>query len=142
MRSNARVDGSAYCAAIMVARSIVTRRVLCCTAALLALAPRGMRAAEEPAPKAPRRPTPYGFRVEPLDAAAARELGVGAGLRVVYSIGLGYASGLRLGDVIVELDGRAVTTEDNFWSDVDARDGRVTLQVWREGRRLALRLAP
>lgn len=104
----------------------------------------------KPAPKPPpmppprRRPhpPPLGFRVEEIDAAAARTLGVGAGLRVVYSVALAYESGLRLDDVIVEVNGRAVTGADAFWSTVDAAEGRVALLVRRGGERLTVRIAP
>lgn len=95
-----------------------------------------------PRPRRPPRPTPYGFRVEEVDAIEARSLGVGAGLRVVYSIALAYESGLRLDDVIVALNGRAVTTDDAFWAAVDAAQGRMALEVLRGAERLIVRIEP
>jgi S1-C subfamily serine protease len=119
-------------------------------AALLWRAVGGAVAADPPSPPAmpperprrPRRPAPYGLRVEPIDAAEARALGVAAGLRVVYTVGLAYDSGLRLADVIVEMDGRPVPVDEAFWNALDAADGGVSLVVLRDGRRVALRLAP
>ena len=123
-----------------------TRRSALRVAAACALLPSLVWAANpEPAPSPPPKrrphPPPLGLRVEEIDAAAARALGVTAGLRVVYCIGLAYERGLRLDDVIVEVDGRAVTTADAFWAVVDAAGGRVVLQGRRAGKRLTVKMA-
>ncbi len=85
-------------------------------------------------------PSPLGLRVVALDAAAARGLGVAGGVLVVHSIGQAYESGLRVADVIVEVNGQAVTGFDGFWDAVAAAHWQPTLRVLREGKALTIHI--
>lgn len=98
-------------------------------------------AASAPTAPMPRRAVdPLGLRVEPLDAAAAREAGVRGGLSVVHVTGVAHEAGLRVGDVIVDVEGQAVTDVDAFWRVVEAAQWQPRLGVWRDGRRTPLRI--
>jgi serine protease Do len=101
-------------------------------------------AAQQPVepPAAPKRrpPTPpLGLRVVALDAAAARALNIAGGVSVEHATGLAYESGLRQADVIVDVNGRAVSSADEFWDAVAAENWQPTLRVLRQGQPLSIR---
>jgi S1-C subfamily serine protease len=96
---------------------------------------------DTPTAAAPRRAQdPLGLRVHPLDPASARALGLSSGLSVVHASGAAYEAGLREADVIVDVQGRAVSDVESFWNAVAAAQWRPTLGVWRDGRRSAMRI--
>lgn len=95
------------------------------------------------APAAPKRrpPTPpLGLRVVPLDAAAARALNIAGGVSVEQATGLAYESGLRYADVIIDVNGRAVSSAEEFWDAVAAENWQPTLSVLRQGQPLSIRI--
>ncbi|MCM5680577.1 PDZ domain-containing protein [Schlegelella sp. S2-27] len=83
---------------------------------------------------------PYGLRVAPLNEAQLRDAGLPFGLEVTYSIALAYHCGLRLGDVIVSVNGERFDSEDAFWRLMDARAPEIRLDVRRGGQSQALPL--
>lgn len=85
-------------------------------------------------------PSPLGLCVVELDAAQTRALGVGGAVRVEHVIGHAQASGLRVGDIIVAVNGKAVTGLEPFWDAVAATDWQPTLDVLREGTPLTIRI--
>lgn len=85
-------------------------------------------------------PSPLGLRVVALDADAARAWGIAGGMLVVHVIGQAYASGLRLDDVITDVNGQAVTGFDAFWDAVAAANWQPTLRVLRQGQALTIRI--
>jgi S1-C subfamily serine protease len=93
-----------------------------------------------PPPPPRRAQDPLGLRVHPLDPASARVLGLSSGLSVVHASGAAYEAGLREADVIVDVQGRAVSDVESFWNAVAAAQWRPTLGVWRDGRRSAMRI--
>jgi S1-C subfamily serine protease len=103
------------------------------------LAPQPLEAVVAGRPGPP--PSPLGLRVVALDADAARALGVGGGVLVVHVIGQAYESGLRVDDVITEVNGRAVTGFEPFWDAVAAANWQPTLLVLRQGQALTIRIA-
>lgn len=84
---------------------------------------------------------PLGLRVETLDPDTARALGTAGGVRVVHSVGAAFNSGLRNGDVIFEVNGRAVSSADAFWDGVAAANWQPTLSILRAGKRLSVQIA-
>lgn len=89
----------------------------------------------------PGAESPLGLRVVDLGPDAAGALSVAGGVRVVHSTGLAWVSGLRAGDVIVEVDGRPVLDTGTFWDRVAGAAWRPTLRVLRRGASLSLRIA-
>lgn len=61
-------------------------------------------------------------------------------MRVVYVISQAYASGLRVDDIIVAVNGKAVTGLEPFWDAVAATDWQPTFDVLREGKPLTIRI--
>lgn len=102
------------------------------------LAPQPLEAVAVVRPGPP--PSPLGLRVVALDAEAARARGLAGGVVVVHVIGQAYESGLRVDDVITEVNGRAVTGFEPFWDAVAAADWQPTLRVLRQGRALTIRI--
>jgi serine protease Do len=91
-------------------------------------------------PSAAKRPGPLGTTLAPLDAAARRQLDVPSSIKtgvVVTNVdpnSKAYDAGIRSGDVIVELNGAAVTSAeqlDDLWKK---SSGTVAVLLFREGR--------
>jgi S1-C subfamily serine protease len=101
-------------------------------------APQALEAVPAARPRPP--PSPLGLRVVALDADAARARGIAGGVSVVHAIGQSYASGLRVADVIVEVNGRPVASADAFWDAVAAANFQPMLRVLREGKPLSIRI--
>lgn len=85
-----------------------------------------------------------GISVIEMDALSAEEYDVPTGM-VVYSItkdGPGDKAGLKLNDIIVECDGEAVTTQQDFVDYVKSHGvgEQVRLKVWRKEKTLELTL--
>jgi S1-C subfamily serine protease len=99
--------------------------------------PPGSRSAQKPRPS----PAPLGLRVAVVEPAQAQALGLAGGLSVVHATGAAEQRGLRVGDVITEVDGRPVADQTAFWDAMEAARWRPTLSVWRAGERLTIRLA-
>lgn len=85
---------------------------------------------------------PYGLRVAPLGEAQLREAGLPYALEVTYSIALAYNCGLRLGDVIVSVNGERFDSEDAFWRLMDQHAPAIRLDVRRGGQVQPLPLQP
>lgn len=100
-------------------------------------APDGPAIPQKKLPPAP----PLGLRVVPLDKSARPMAGVDGALSVVRATGTAYESGLRVGDVIVEVNGKSVSTPNAFWDDVAAGQWQPTLKVLRNGMPLTVRVA-
>lgn len=84
---------------------------------------------------------PYlGVRSEPLDAAAARELGLKVGLRVdeVVAGSAAAQAGVRVGDIIATIDGRPLGGRTALRRAILEREvgDRVELGVLRDGERM------
>ena len=117
------------------------------TALLPALEATGASAPDGPPPRdqvvKPRpHPAPLGLRVAALAPAQARAHGIVGALSVVHATGKAYDSGLRVGDLIVEVDGHSVTDETAFWDAMEAAQWKPALVVLRPGQRMSIRLAP
>jgi len=103
----------------------------------------GLPAPAQPAdPPPPRRivPPPYGLRVAPLDEAQRRALQQAYAVQATYVVGLAYHCGLRLGDVIVAVNGQAFDSERAFWDLLAAHAPAIRLDVQRGEARLSLPL--
>ena len=91
--------------------------------------------------------TGFGMRLEAITPGIARQLNVpsgrgGAVISDVDQSGQAARAGLQRADVILSVDGIAVTTVDEAADALDAvGDGRTTrLIIWRQGRELLIRL--
>jgi serine protease Do len=81
--------------------------------------------------------TGFGLTVEPLSAEQARTLGVkGVVITGVQPSGRAAEAGLRSGDVIEEVDGKAVESVDAFRTALKAGDRPALLLVHRSGATL------
>jgi len=100
------------------------------------------QAAGEGPPAQRRNVPPYGLRVTPVGEAQLREAGLPYALEVTYSIALAYHCGLRLGDVIVAVNGERFDSEDAFWRLLDARAPAILLDVRRGGQTSGVPLDP
>jgi serine protease Do len=79
----------------------------------------------------------FGLTVEPLSAEQARTLGVkGVVITGVQPSGRAAEAGLRSGDVIEEVDGKAVESVDAFRTALKAGDRPALLLVHRSGATL------
>ncbi len=79
-----------------------------------------------------------GITVQALSEALAEVFHVPAGHGVLVSAVDGAASGLRRGDVVVEVDGEPVVDPADFRAKLRAANGRVVLGVQRSGARLRM----
>ena len=82
----------------------------------------------------------YGLSVEPLTPDVARQLGVSGSAGVVVTgvqeSGRAAEAGLRRGDVITDVDGKAVTNADQLRSALKSGDRPALLLVFRGGTSL------
>lgn len=74
---------------------------------------------------------PFGLRVTPTGETERAALRVPYAVTVAYSIALAYNCGLRVGDVIVAVNGQGFASEADFWRLLDAHDPGVRLDVRR-----------
>lgn len=69
------------------------------------------KAVPAPAPQAPGRKVYLGITAEDMSDTERKTLGVGGGIKVADVRGPAKDAGLKAGDILVELDGEAVTEE-------------------------------
>ena len=102
------------------------------------LAQRQSAASASDRDESPADPSGFGMAVEPLTPGRARELGVSASSGVIVvnveASGRAAEAGLREGDVISEIDGRAVASADALRSALKAGSRPALLLVHRGGR--------
>lgn len=112
-------------------------------AADLVLGGTALRSSDEPVlrKRPPPPPPPLGLGLAALEPSAARAMGLATGLRVQRATGSAYERGLRVGDIIVEVNGRAVSSVEGFWDSVAAAGWQATLKVLRDGKPQSVKLA-
>jgi serine protease Do len=63
-----------------------------------------------------------------------------AGLLVTRAVGSTFEAGLQAGDVLIELNGKPVTTVTEFWDRAAAAEWRLQLRALRDGKKVSFTL--
>jgi serine protease Do len=79
---------------------------------------------------------PTGLALRPLEQAEARRLDVAGGLVVERAEGTAARSGIREGDIILAVNGRPVTSVDQFRAEMGRAGNRAALLIQRGDSRL------
>lgn len=114
-------------------------------AAMLASAPLTVLAQGTPERKPPakkRTPAhPLGLSLEEVPTSQPEGRGSAPGLLVTRAVGTAAEAGLQAGDVVIELNGKPVTTVTDFWDRAAAAEWRLQLRASRNGKALSFTLS-